>query len=183
MTLDTGLFKATIPAFEYNEAVEYRVVASDNVGNSAVSSTYSYTVADPYPPSMGTPSWSPQEPSANEDIRVNVTITEPDGASGIKQVIMQYSNETATVFVPMTDNHDGNWTAVIGNQTGPRLSFFVNAIDHAGNIVESQGQEISVIAPASPLVWILAAIVLLAAATGGGAYYVNRKRKKGATVT
>ena len=183
MTLDTGLYKATIPAFGYNEAVEYRVVASDNVGNSAVSSTYSYTVADPYLPLMGIPTWSPQEPRANEDITVNVTVTEPEYASGIKQVILNYSNETATVFIPMTDNHDGNWTAVIGNQTGPKVSFLVRAIDHAGNTVESQVQEINVIAPASPLVWILAAIVLLAAATGGGAYYVNRKRKKGATVT
>jgi len=184
MTLDMGLYKATIPIFEYNEAVEYRVVASDNVGNSAVSSTYSYTVADPYPPLMSIPNWSPQEPTANEDIRVNVTITEPDGASGVEQVILHYSNETATVFIPMTDNQDGNWTAVINNQTGPKVSFLVEAMDHAGNAVESQVQEINVIAQASPLVWILAAIVILAAATGGGAYYVSRKRKQGeATAT
>ncbi len=183
MTLDTGLYKATIPVFGYNEAVEYRVVASDNVGNSAVSSTYSYTVADPYLPLMGIPTWSPQEPRTNEDITVNVTVTEPEYASGIKQVILNYSNETSSVFIPMTDNDDGNWTAVIGNQTGPKVSFLVRAIDHAGNTVESQVQEINVIAPASPLVWILAAIVILAAATGGGAYYVNRKRRKEATVT
>ncbi len=178
MALDAGLYEATIPVFEYNEVVEYWVAASDNVGNSAVSSTYSYKVTDPYPPLMGTPTWLPEEPRTNEDITVNATITEPEHASGIKQVILQYSNETATFFVLMTDNHDGNWTAVISNQTGPQMSFLVKAIDHAGNTVESQTQEINVIAPASPLVWILAAIVILAAATGGGAYYVNRKRKQ-----
>ncbi len=179
MTLDAGSYKATIPVLEYNEAVEYRVAASDKVGNSAISSIYSYTVADPYPPSMGIPTWLPQEPRPSEEITFNVTVTEPDGASGIEQVILYYSNETATSSIPMIDNQDGNWTAVISDQTGPKVSFLVKAIDHVGNTVESQVQEINVIAPASPLVWILAAIVILAAATGGGAYYVNRKRKQG----
>jgi len=183
MTLDTGLYKATIPVFRYNEAVQYRVIASDNVGNTAVSSTHSYTVVDPYPPLMSIPTWSPKEPRTEEDIKVNVTVTEPEDASGIKEVILHYSNDTATTSIPMIDNHDGNWTAVISNQTGPKVSFTVKAVDHAGNTVESQVQDINVIAPASPLVWILAAIVILAAATGGGAYYVNRKRKKGATAT
>ena len=184
MTLDAGLYKATIPVFAYNEAVEYEVIASDNVGNSAASSAFSYTVADPYPPLMGKPAWLPQEPMPNEDIKVNVTVTEPDHASGIKQVILQYSNETTTAFIPMTDNHDGNWTVVISNQTSPRVTFLVKAIDHAGNTVESQAQDINMTAPAFPLAWILAAIVILAAATGGGAYYVNRKRKQGkATAT
>jgi len=183
MTLDTGLYRATIPDFGYNEAVQYRVIASDNVGNTAVSSTHSYTVADPYPPLMGTPTWSPPEPRTNEDIRVNVTITEPEDASGIEQVVLHYSNDTATVSMSMIDNNDGNWSAVISSQTGPKVSFTVEATDHARNTAESQIQDINVVAPASPLVWILAAIVLLAAATGGGAYYVNRKRKKGATAT
>jgi len=183
MTFDTGLYKATIPVFEYNEAVQYRVNASDNVGNSAVSSIYSYIVADPYPPLMSIPTWLPMEPKTEEDIKVNVTVTEPEDASGIKEVILQYSNDTATTSISMIDNNDGNWTAVISSQTGPKVSFTVKAVDHAGNAVESEVQDINVVAPASPLVWILAAIVILAAATGGGAYYVNRKRRKGATAT
>jgi len=181
MTSDMGLYKATIPLFGYNKAVQYQVIASDNVGNTAVSSTYSYIVADPYPPLIGIPTWLPLEPRTREDIKVNVTVTEPEDASGIKEVILQYSNDTATTSIPMTDNHDGNWTVVISSQTGPKVSFTVKAVDHAGNAVESEVQDINIIAPASPLVWILAAIVILAAATGGGAYYVNRKRRKTAT--
>ena len=132
---------------------------------------------------MSTPTWFPMEPATEEDIRVNVTATEPEDASGIKEVILQYSNDTATASITMTDNNDGNWTAVISSQTGPTVSFSVKAIDHAGNTAESEVQDINVIAPASPLVWILAAIVILAAATGGGAYYVNRKRRKTTTAT
>jgi len=183
MTLDSGLYQATIPAFPYNIAVDYRVVASDNVGNSATSSTYSYTVTDPYPPTIGTITWSPQEPAANQDIKVNVTVTEPEDASGIDKVILRYSNGTLTVSKLMTDNHDGNWTAIIANQTNPKIVFVIETIDHAENTLESKIQEITLAAPASPLAWILAAITILAAATGGGAYYVNRKRKKGKAPT
>jgi len=132
---------------------------------------------------MSIPTWLPVEPRTEEDTKVNVTVAEPEDASGIKEVILQYSNDTAITSIPMIDNHDGNWTAVISSQTGPKVSFTVKAVDHAGNTVESQVQDINVIPPASPLVWILAAIVILAAATGGGAYYVNRKRRKGATAT
>jgi len=183
MTLIAGLYQATIPAFKYNQAIDYWVTATDNVGNQAVSTTYSYVVADPYPPSMGTPTWSPQEPTVEEEIKINVTVTEPDDASGIEQVTLHYSNSSTSASITMIDGHDGNWTAVIGNQTGPKVAFFVKAIDHAGNTAESEIQEVNLTAPAFPLAWILAAIAILAAATGGGAYYVNRRRKKGATAT
>lgn len=183
MTLDAGLYKATIPAFPFNQTVNYRVEASDKVGNHAGSSTYSYLVSDPYAPLIETPAWSPREPVANEDIKINVTVTEPEDSSGIEQVILHYSNDTATISIPMIDNHDGNWTAVISNQTGPKVVFLVEAIDHAGNAIESEDQEINVATPGSPLAWILAAIAILSAATGGGAYYVRRKRRKGATAT
>jgi len=183
MTLIAGLYQATIPAFKYNEAIDYWITASDNVGNQAVSTTQSYDVADPYPPSMRTPTWQPQEPLVDEEIKINVTVTEPNDASGIEQVVLHYSNSSTSISVPMIDNHDGNWTAVIGNQTGPKVAFLIKAIDHAGNIAESQIQEINVTSPAFPLAWILAAIAILAAATGGGAYYVNRRRKKGTTST
>jgi hypothetical protein len=132
---------------------------------------------------MGVPTWSPKDPVVNDDIAVNVTITEPEGASGIDEVTLRYSNTTAVFFISMTDNHDGNWTAVISNQTGPQVAFVVEALDKAGNEVESDMQEVDVTTPAFPLVWILAVIAILAAATGGGAYYVRRRRKKGATAT
>jgi len=50
MTLSDGLYTASIPTFPFNTTVEYRVLASDNENNSALSSLFSYTVIDPYPP-------------------------------------------------------------------------------------------------------------------------------------
>lgn len=183
MTLSAGLYQAAISAFPFGTTVEYWIQASDNVGNSAESDSITYIVADPYQPLMGVPTWSPRDPVVNDDIVVNVTVAEPEGASGVDEVTLRYSNTTAVFSISMTDNHDGNWSAVISNQTGPKVTFVVEALDKAGNKIESDTLEIDVTTPAFPLVWILAAIVILAAATGGGAYYVRRRRKKGATAT
>ena len=183
MTLSAGLYEATIPAYSFGTVIEYSVHCYDNAGNSASSNRIPYTVADPYRPLMGAPTWAPQEPLVNDSIVVNVTVTEPEDASGIDTVILRYSNATGTYSTSMTDRHDGNWTAVISNQTGPKVAFIVEAVDKAGNEIESDIHEFNVATPAFPLVWILAAIAILAAATGGGAYYVRRKKKKSTAAT
>jgi hypothetical protein len=183
MTLIASVYEAVIPAYPYGTVIEYSVRSSDNAGNSASSNSATYTVADPYQPLIGLPTWTPQDPIVNEDIIVNVTVMEPEDASGVDLVILSYSNTTSATNVYsilMTDNHDGNWTAVISNQTGAKVTFVIKAVDKAGNEIESDTHEINVTTPAFPLVWILAAIAILAAATGGGAYYVRRKKKKGA---
>jgi hypothetical protein len=183
MMLSAGLYRATIPAHSFGTVIRYRIEASDKAGNSAASERFAYDVVDPYQPTMGVPTWAPQDPIVNDNVVVNITVTEPEGASGVDQVILRYSNATAMFTIPMTDNHDGNWTAIIGNQTAAKVAFFVEAADKAGNEIESDIHEFNVTAPAFPLVWILAAIVILAAATGGGAYYVRRKRRKGEAAT
>ncbi len=182
MTLGDGLYEGNIPAYSYGTAIEYSIHSFDNAGNSATSNSVTYIVVDPYQPLMGVPTWTPQDPIVNENIVVNITVTEPEGASGIDEVILRYSNTTAvfTFTISMTDNHDGNWTAFIGSQTGPEVTFKIEAVDKAGNKIESDTHEFNVTTPAFPLAWILAAIAVLSAATGGGTYYVRRKKRKGA---
>jgi len=181
MTPTDGLFRRTIPAFPFNTLVKYLVYASDNVGNPAVpSNVYSYVVADPYPPVIGYPSWSPEKPGANEEITINVTVTEPPYSSGVKEVILWYVNTTMDLWqsTPMTFK-DGNWTATITDQSGTDVTFFVEASDKAGNKAETEELELKVAGPAGvPLAWILLAIAVVAAGTGGGIYYWRRRRKK-----
>ena len=181
MTLKEGLYTATVPAFPFNITVNYRVYASDNVGNwAAPSSVYSYVVADPYPPVIGYPSWSPEKPAANEEINITVTVTKPPYSSGVKDVTLWYTNTTMDLwlYVPMTFK-DGNWMATITNQSDTVVTFTIEATDNAENIAESEEQDITVAAPPSvPLAWILAAIAIIGAGTGGGVYYWRRRRKK-----
>jgi len=183
MTLNNDLYEAIIPAFPYGTEVEYSIHSFDNAGNSATSNSATYTVADPYKPLVGVPTWTPQDPIVNENITVSVTVTEPEGASGVDHVILSYQNATPEFTIIMTDNHDGNWTAVIGNQTGDKVTFAIKAVDKAGNELETDTHEINLTTPAFPLAWILAAIAILSAATGGGALYVRRKKRKGTAAT
>jgi hypothetical protein len=183
MTLHSGLYEVIIPDLPYSTKVEYVIQTFDNAGNSATSDNATYTVTDPYPPTIGVPTWTPHDPTVNDNIMVNVTVTEPEGASGVDQVTLLYSNTTNVFTEIMTDNHDGTWTATINNQTGTKITFIIEAIDKAGNQTQSNMYEFNLITPAFPLVWILAVIAVLSAATGGGALYVRRKRRKGAAAT
>jgi len=183
MTLKDELYRATVPAFPYNTKINYRVYASDNIGNwAAPSSVYSYVVADPYPPVIGYPSWSPEQPAANEEINITVTVTEPRYSSGVEDVILWYTNTTMDLWasVPMTFKGDENWMATVTNQSDTVVTFFIEAFDNAGNMAESEEEyEITVAAPPGvPLAWILLAIAAIGAGTGGGVYYWRRRRKK-----
>jgi len=185
MTFSEGLYKASVPAFPYDAEVEYRVYAFDEAGNWAVSSLYSYVVDDPYPPDFGVPYWSPLEPAANEEITINVTVTEPQDASGVDVVTLLYMNTTLTLWRSISMAYEGgNWTAVIANQSDTVVEFYVSASDKADNSAESITQEFTVAPPPGfPLAWILAAIAVIAASGGGATYYVRRRRKKGASAT
>jgi hypothetical protein len=183
MTQDNGLYEAIIPALPYDTEVTYLIYSFDNAGNSAMSSNFAYAVEDPYQPVMGVPTWTPQDPIVNENVTVSVTVTEPLGASGVDQVILLYSNATSVFTIVMTDNQNGNWTAVVGNQTGAKVAFIIKAIDKAGNEIETVMHEFSLNTPAFPLAWILAAIALLSAATGGGTLYVRRKKRRSTTAS
>jgi len=181
MTLQDELYRAAIPTFPFNTSVRYCIYASDNVGNWAEPSiVYSYVVTDPYPPVIGYPSWSPENPAANEEITLNVTVTEPQNSSGVKRVTLWYANTTMSVWlsVPMTFK-DPNWTTIITNQSDTTVTFFIEAFDKAGNKAETEELEFTVAAPPQvPLAWILAAIAVIGAGGGGGIYYWRQRRKK-----
>jgi len=181
MTLKEGLFSANIPAFPYSTVVEYRVYASDKAENSAApSSIDSYTVVDSYSPVIGVPSWEPREPDANVDITVNVTVTEPLDASGVGDVTLLFKNRTLGYWmaVPMTFS-EGNWTAMLSNQSDTLIDLKITAVDRAGNSVETESYQFQVKAPAGfPLALILLIIIILAALIGSAAYFLWRRRQR-----
>lgn len=135
---------------------------------------------DNTPPLIGTPSWSPKEPAANENIQVNVTVTEPAFGSGVKNVTLWYKNTTMGDYksIPM-EFKSGNWTATLKDQSDTKVRFFIQAIDKAGNSNASTSQDFSVAGPPGfPLIWILLIIAVILAASGAAIYYMGRKRKK-----
>lgn len=138
---------------------------------------------DNTPPEIGVPMWSPTEPAANEDIQINVTVTEPAGSSGVLNVTLAYKNKTMDdwKFVPM-QFAGGNWTAMLTSQSDTNVTFYVEAFDVVGNSDMTAVKTFAVAAPTGlPLAWILAVVAIIAAAVGGTAYYLRRRRKPPAT--
>ena len=174
---EEGLYKASIPAFSFGTLVEYRVYALDNAGNRASSSVYSYVVADPYRPHIGVLSWWPEEPDANVDVIVNVTVTEPLDGSGVKNVTLWYNVTGEWQSLEMTLANE-NWTATIPGQSGDAtVVFHVEAYDKAGNSEMTTMYEYTVKPAPWPLAWLAGIALGVAALTGTGIYAFYRRRK------
>jgi len=151
----------------------------DKAGN--VKQVLINVTVDNTPPFIGTPSWSPKEPAAEVNIRINVTVEEHTYGSGVENVTLVFKNKTMDDWqcIPM-ELKNGNWTTVLNGQSDTEVIFFIEAFDRAGNAAENETQKFTVAGPAGfPLAWLLAAIAAIGAGTGGGIYYMRRRRKKG----
>jgi PKD repeat protein len=132
MSLDDGFYVADIPAQPYDTTANYRVYASDTLGNS-VSALYSYTVGDFVPPVISNVLQVPNSPSPNQAVKVSATVTEPPEASGVKNVTLHYTTNTVWSLLDMT-LQDGLWTATIpGQNAGASGKYFIVAFDNAEN--------------------------------------------------
>lgn len=182
MTLkEEELYEAGISAFSFGTLVEYCVYASDNAENWAASSVYSYIVSDSHPPSIGVPSWWPEEPGADDDVTVNVTVTEPPDGSGVKNVTLFYNVTGEWQSLQMT-LANANWTTTIPSQSvHATVEFYLEAYDVAGNSIATTAYEYTVRPPAGwPLAWLAGIALAVAALTGTGIYALYRRKKKSA---
>jgi len=139
MTLKDWLWVAAIPAMRYGTVVQYKVFVSDVFGHLLVLGVFSYQVIDVTPPEVGVPVWGPSNPAADEPVSVNVSVTKPENASGVRDVVLWYylgtgiSGLARAKSINMTQNGDV-WSAEIPGQSGgTRVSFFIVAHDQAGN--------------------------------------------------
>ena len=183
MTLVGILYSVAVPMLPYGTEVQYRVYASDNAWNWAVSDLHLYQVNDDIPPSVGTPTWDPVEPSAEEEVNVSVLVSEPSGASGVKNVTLWHNATGEWQSVGCEQLANGNWTATIpGASGGVTVAFYVESYDNAGNRAATTTYDYEVKEEAAA-VWplaLLAAIGLgVAALTATLLYGLYRRRKKG----
>ncbi len=147
MNLEDGFYVADIPAQPYNTAVNYKVYASDTVGNSDVSELLSYIVGDFVPPTISNVAHVPNSPYPSEIVTVSAKVTEPADASGVKNVLLWYTEAGTWTFTDMT-LQDGVWIADIPGQNGGLgVKFFVEAFDNAGNNAETSTFGYTVIIP------------------------------------
>ncbi len=139
---------------------------------------------DNTPPSIGTPSWKPEEPYADKQVNVSVLVSDPAPGSGLKSVTLRYKNKTDGEWqsIEMTETTLGNWTATIpGHSAGENVTFYIESLDNVENSAETHRYSYTVGAPVLP--WALYAAVGLgiSALVATAIYLWYRRRRKKAT--
>jgi len=137
---------------------------------------------DNTPPSIGTPSWEPEEPYADKQVNVSALVSDPAPGSGLKSVTLRYKNVTDGEWqsIEMAETALENWTATIpGQSAGENVTFYIESLDNVENSAETQTYSYIVRAPQVP--WALFAAVGLGiaalVATVIYLWYRRRKRK------
>ncbi|MEM2780740.1 MAG: Ig-like domain-containing protein [Candidatus Bathyarchaeia archaeon] len=133
MNRNGSLFFAEIPALPYNSTVAYRVCAYDRAGNKACSPEHTYVVVDFHPPVITFIQQFPSQPNYNDAVTVFANATEPNDASGVKELRLTYWNGGNGTTIVM-DPHGTMYKATIpGFPYGTTVQYKVSAVDHAGN--------------------------------------------------
>jgi len=115
------------------------VYAKDTAGNMGGSSTVYFTV-DTTPPNITDVSQTPLENNVlpEDEVKVNATLT--DYVSGVKQVILNYTNGNGTwIIVDMTNLEGNNWNATIpAFPYCTNVTYVIIAEDNANNTITTE---------------------------------------------
>jgi len=141
MTLEDGLYVATIPAFPASTLVQFLITVNDTVGNRVESEIFSYTVSDVDPPQISSVVWSPTEPLYNETVTVVATITDE---SDIASVILAYQVNNTLFEVSMTLLGDNYQATIPKRSENTTVIFWVYAEDAYGNSANSSTYQYTV---------------------------------------
>ena len=127
------VYFAEIQPLPYNSTVVYIVLAYDKAGNEACSDEYSYTVGDTKPPVIMYIQQSPAKPNYNDTVVIVANASEPQNASGVKELTISYNcgDEWKNASMELVDRL---YKAVIPRQPfGTVVQYRVCAVDRAGN--------------------------------------------------
>ncbi len=137
MSLDNTDYVAKIPVQQYGTLVNYKVYAADTFGNTDVSSIYSYTVGDVVAPVISDVIQIPSAPNPGISVAVSAKVTEPSGASGVKNATLWFYSNNLWSSINMT-SQAGLWKAIIpGQASGSIIQLYVKAFDNAGNSAQT----------------------------------------------
>ncbi len=145
------------------------VYANDTVGNVGASSTVYFTI-DTMPPNIMDVSQTPPKNNVlpEDEVKVNATIT--DYVSGVKQVILNYTNGNGTwITIDMTNLEGNIWNATIPPfPYCTNITYVIIAEDNANNTITTEEMEYDtqyhVISEYSTLTSILLILLLLTVA-------------------
>jgi len=180
MVRDDSSYVGRIPAFPYGTSVAYKVNACDNAGNWRASQIFDYNVTDETPPEVGVPEWTPSSPPAGQPVHVQVSVVEPENASGLDlvEVVFFFERDYSTEESVEMEYDEGLWSAEIPGQSGGKLvSFFVRAKDKAGNFMKSDDYSYRAGGVGLPGYTVIFGLASIAIGIGVGLYFVKFRRR------
>jgi len=81
-------YVALIPAYHYGTNMQFKVSATDRGGNQKESEMYEYTVGDTSSPTIESVGSETERPNTMQEVEVTVYASEPENASGVKNVTL-----------------------------------------------------------------------------------------------
>ncbi|MEM3788485.1 MAG: Ig-like domain-containing protein [Candidatus Bathyarchaeia archaeon] len=148
------LYFAEIPPKRYNSTVTYVVCAYDKAGNKACSREYTYIVGDVHSPVITYIERVPAQPNYNETVLIIASATEPPLASGVKELLLSYSNGTGWEIIRMDFNGTLYIAKIPAYPYGTTINYRVSAVDRAGNIATLDVYSYSVVDRFPPIATI-----------------------------
>lgn len=139
-------------------------------------------VVDNTPPIVGSLTWAPKEPVANEVVNVSVQVSE--SGSGIKNATLWFRRLGDEWTSKPMSLQGGNWTCTIpGQEENAVITFYAEFYDNAGNVAKILEEYYIVKAspgPGFPLYWLLLIIIVIFGAILSTAYYFRLRKRRGA---
>lgn len=153
-----------------------RLVAYDKEGRYV--EDHVEVFVDNTPPLLGTPVWSPKEPSGRDDVVVSINVT--DETSGVLNVTLHFGIPLWAAHTVKMTFKDGAWRATIPRQSSGSVEFYIVAYDAAGNRASTKTYTytIKVEVPDLPAEYIITAILLAASFTLLAVYLVKFTKTK-----
>jgi hypothetical protein len=119
----------------------YQIVATDNAGNSAYTTTRTFSFWDNVFPEITTMSIENGTDGLGREIATVTATVIDEGGSGLDQVTLTYSNATGDFAVAMTPSGGDHIGTIPNHAPTTIVSYWVTVTDGEGNSVESSVQQ------------------------------------------
>jgi len=142
---EISAYHATIPKQRYNTSVSFQVFIRDILGYNVSSQLMQYRVNDFTPPQIGELRY-PDQALIYSDVSVNISVSEPEYASGIDIVRIYYSYNLEEWNEDNMSYMGDTWYSYMFEDVAePYIYFKIFLSDKAGNNISFYTQKIEVI--------------------------------------
>jgi hypothetical protein len=150
----TGTQSYTFPKglLEYEQTYQWMIGYNDTIGNTAYSTEFVFTVTDSFAPDIITSaSQNSSSPEYNESVLVFIQVTEPEDASGMDRVWIEYSKDNWDSFIVVNISQTQNFTFTSSIlEFGQLYEWMIGFRDAAGNTKYSPELSFTVIDSFAP---------------------------------